>query len=134
VIDNTKENPAAVKTTLGKYLASIRADRKMTLRDVEAASKKEVSNAYLSQIETEKILKPSPNVLHALSEIYAISYEQLMQLAGYITTASKGRTDAERHGRLATFAEHNLTSDEEAELMRYLQFMRNRTVHSDKAG
>ena len=40
-----------VKITLGQYLASIRADRKMTLREVEEATNKVVSNAYLSQIE-----------------------------------------------------------------------------------
>ena len=121
-----------VKSSLGKYLASIRADRKLTLRQVEEATNKEVSNAYLSQIENEKILKPSPNVLHALSEIYSVSYELLMQLAGYITAVAVQKDAETRHGRLATFAEHNLTSDEEAELMRYLQFMRNRTAHGDK--
>lgn len=132
MLNNSEEKTSAVKATLGKYLASIRADRKMTLRDVETATNKEVSNAYLSQIENEKILKPSPNVLHALSEIYSISYELLMQLAGYITTASKTRGDSERHGRLATFAEHNLTSAEESELMQYLKFIRNRNAHGDK--
>ena len=121
-----------VKTSLGKYLASIRADRRLTLRQVEEATTKEVSNAYLSQIENEKILKPSPNVLHALSEIYSVSYEHLMQLAGYITAVAASKLEGQRHGRLATFAEHNLTPDEETELMRYLQFMRNRTAHGDK--
>jgi transcriptional regulator with XRE-family HTH domain len=129
---NNPRTAMPIKTSLGKYLASIRADRKMTLRQVEEATNKEVSNAYLSQVENEKILKPSPNVLHALSEIYAISYEVLMQLAGYITTVSTAK-EGQRHGRLATFAEHNLTPDEETELMRYLQFMRNRTVHGDKS-
>jgi transcriptional regulator with XRE-family HTH domain len=116
----TRTNQGSTVTpTLGKYLASIRADRRMTLREVEEATSKEVSNAYLSQIENDKILKPSPNVLHALSEVYAISYEQLMEMAGYITPTSK-RTDGQRHGRVATFAEHNLTSAEEAELMQFL--------------
>ena len=116
--------------TLGQYLASIRADRKMTLRQVEEATNKEVSNAYLSQIENDKILKPSPNVLHALAEIYAISYEQLMEMAGYITSS---RRAGERHGRLATFAEHNLTPAEEAELIRYLKFIRSRKDTSEQA-
>ena len=132
MLEKPEEKVAAVKTTLGKYLASIRADRKMTLRDVETATNKEVSNAYLSQVETEKILKPSPNVLHALSEAYSISYELLMQLAGYITTTPKTRGDTERHGRLATFAEHNLTRAEEDELMQYLEFMRTSNAQRDK--
>ena len=49
-----------MEATLGQYLASIRADRKMTLREVEEATNKQVSNAYLSQIENNKIRKPSP--------------------------------------------------------------------------
>jgi transcriptional regulator with XRE-family HTH domain len=121
-----------VKTSLGQYLASIRNDRDLTLRQVEEATNKQVSNAYLSQIENEKIKKPSPNILHALAELYSISFEGLMDMAGYLTPTTK-RADGERHGRAATFAEHHLTSEEEAELMRYLEFMRNRKRPGDKA-
>ena len=117
------ESRSAVKLTLGQYLASIRKDRRMTLREVEEATKKEVSNAYLSQIETDKIQKPSPNVLHALAEIYGIEYEKLMEMAGYIPAS---RPAAEKHGRVATFSEHNLTPNEEAQLIEYLQFIRSR--------
>jgi HTH-type transcriptional regulator, competence development regulator len=114
---------ATVTSTLGQFLASIRQDRGLTLRDVETATEKEVSNAYLSQIENDKIKKPSPNVLLSLSKVYKISYERLMEMAGYVvTTTVKGS----RHGRVATFAEHNLTEEEEAELMKYLHFIRSR--------
>jgi transcriptional regulator with XRE-family HTH domain len=112
-----------VKPTLGQYLASIRHDRKMSLRQVEEASSKEVSNAYLSQLETGKIVQPSPNVLNTLSEIYEIDYVQLMELAGYLSP-SAAREATQRHGRLATFAEHNLTPEEEGALMKYLKFLR----------
>jgi HTH-type transcriptional regulator, competence development regulator len=111
--------------TLGQYLASIRKDRKLSLRAVEEQTKKQVSNAYLSQIENDQIHQPSPNILNALSELYEISFEFLMEKAGYITHASQ-RASNERHGRIATFAEHNLTSEEELELMQYLEFIRNR--------
>lgn len=119
------------KLSLGKYLASIRTARKLSLRDVEEATRKQVSNAYLSQIETEKIKQPSPNILHALAELYAIDFENLMQMAGYITSAK--RADTERHGRVATFAEHNLTAEEEAEMIRYLKFMRDRKKPGDQS-
>ncbi|MYE33718.1 MAG: helix-turn-helix transcriptional regulator [Gemmatimonadales bacterium] len=115
----------SVKPTLGEYLASIRRDRKMTLRDVEEATEKGVSNAYLSQIEHNKIRKPSPNVLHSLAEIYAISFENLMIKAGYLMPSSERAAD-DRHGRVATFAEHNLTEEEESELLRFLQFIRSK--------
>jgi transcriptional regulator with XRE-family HTH domain len=120
----TKERDA-VKPTLGQYLASIRTDRGMTLRQVEQLTEKEVSNAYLSQIENEKIKQPSPNVLYALAEIYEIDYENLMELAGHIRPI-RSRGEGEKHGCIPTFAEHHLTPGEEAELLNYLQYIRSR--------
>ncbi len=112
-----------MKVTLGEYLGSIRTDRKLTLRGVEEATSKEVSNAYLSQIENGKIQKPSPNILYALANLYGVDYDKLMELAGDITTT---RTDVERHGRAATFSELNLTQNEEAELLKYLGYLRSK--------
>ena len=114
-----------MKPTLGQYLASIRHDRKMSLRQVEEVSNKEVSNAYLSQLETGKIVQPSPGILNTLSEIYKIDYVQLMELAGYLPQSATRDTKA-KHGRVATFAEHNLTPEEEAELIEYLKFLRTK--------
>jgi HTH-type transcriptional regulator, competence development regulator len=125
------EQRSTVKTTLGQYLASIRTDRKMTLRQVEEATKKQVSNAYLSQIENDQIQKPSPNILHALAELYGTSFEKLMDMAGYFTS-STSRTQGQRHGRAATFTEHNLSSEEEAQLLEYLQFIRTRKRSVDQ--
>jgi transcriptional regulator with XRE-family HTH domain len=111
--------------TLGKYLAAIRSDRRMTLRQVEEATDREVSNAYLSQMENDKISKPSPNILHSLSVLYGVDYGHLMELAGYVTT-TKRADDSKRHGRLATFSEFNLTNEEEAQILDYLKFIRQR--------
>lgn len=111
--------------TLGQYLASIRTDRGLTLRGVEDATEKQVSNAYLSQIENDKIKKPSPNILHALADLYGISFEKLMEKAGYLMSATNRQAE-ERHGRVATFSEHNLTPGEEKELIEYLDFIRRR--------
>jgi HTH-type transcriptional regulator, competence development regulator len=116
---------ASLAATLGLYLASIRKDRRLSLRAVEEMTRKQVSNAYLSQIEHGQIKQPSPNTLNALAELYQISLEKLMVMAGYMVQASS-RKATDRHGRVPTFAEHNLTPDEEEELMRYLEFIRNR--------
>lgn len=110
---------------LGDYLKSVRQAKRMTLRQVEELSEKEISNAYLSQLENNKITKPSPNILHKLSEIYGISYEDMMVRAGYVV-AQKARVDGEKHGRAATFAGEHLTSEEEDELLKYLAFLRTR--------
>lgn len=118
-------------STLGRFLASIRNDRGMTLRQVEDATEKEVSNAYLSQIENGRIQNPSARVLLALAEAYGIDYGLLMEMAGYVQSKPK-RKARQRHGRIAAFAEHNLTSEEETELLEYLRFIRNKKRHVDK--
>jgi transcriptional regulator with XRE-family HTH domain len=121
-----KSDEPEVKLTLGQYLASIRVDRRLSQREVERATGKVVSNAYLSQIETDQIKRPSPNILHSLAELYAISYEDLMERAGFVVPTRSRRSEQERHGRVATFAGHNLTNEEEAELVKYLGYLRSK--------
>jgi HTH-type transcriptional regulator, competence development regulator len=110
--------------SLGDYLASQRKVKKLTLRQVEEATDKEVSNGYLSQLEHDRISKPSPNVLHKLADVYGISYEVLMEKAGYIKDVAS-RKVGERHGRIATFAKDDLTPEEEEALLQYLAFLRS---------
>jgi len=110
---------------LGAYLRKARLDMPMTLRDVEEATNREISNGYLSQLESGKISKPSPHVLHTLSTVLNVDYETLMQRAGYILPSASARTEGTKHGRAATFAIDNLTTDEEAELLKYLNYLRS---------
>lgn len=109
---------------LGLFLRKSRDDMKLSLRDVEAATDKEVSNAYLSQLESGKIAKPSPHILYALAKALNVEYEGLMQRAGYIAPKDKTSKRTKKHGSIATFAIENLTSDEETELLRYLKYYR----------
>jgi transcriptional regulator with XRE-family HTH domain len=97
----------------------------MSLRDVEEATNKEVSNGYLSQLESGKITQPSPRVLHALSQALSVNYEALMQRAGYLLPTTK-HAKGVKHRRAATFAIDNLTAEEEAQLLEYLTFLRRR--------
>jgi HTH-type transcriptional regulator, competence development regulator len=122
-MNETETNGSRSGTKLGRHLAAIRDDRGLSLRRVEDLTNKVVSNAYLSQIETGKISQPSPNILHALAVLYRTSYETLMELAGYIRPS---QAPNESHGRAATFAELHLTEAEEAELLAYLKFKRER--------
>ena len=108
---------------LGRYLKSVRLGLDLSLRDVEEATGKEVSNAYLSQLETGKINKPSPHILYALSTALAVPYETLMERAGYIAP-NKERAEREKHGRAATFSIENLTAEEEQALLDHLAYIR----------
>lgn len=119
---------------LGQYLWTLRKAADMTLREVEEASDRKVSNAYLSQLETGRIPSPSPAILHEISTVYearlpknasvTCSYERMMELAGHIRPSTHAQ--AKKSSRLATFAAEQLTPEEEDELLKYLAFIRMR--------
>src|SRR2546421_624371 len=111
--------------TLGQYLRTLRLARRLTLRDVEEASGG--SDPYLSQLETDKIAKPSPGVLHKLAPVYGVPYEALMERAGYLRRAEPGPAGAsKRPGRLPAFSKEELSPQEEEALLEYLAFLRSR--------
>jgi transcriptional regulator with XRE-family HTH domain len=108
---------------LAAVLGDLRAAKGLSLREVEEATGKAVSNAYLSQLENGRIKKPSPNVLHSLAEVYVVPYEALMEKAGYLQPSKNG---GGRRTSLAVFAIDDLTAEEEEELLKYLAFLRSR--------
>jgi len=109
---------------LGALLADLRRAKGLSLRAVEEATGGVVSNPYLSQLEKGRIRKPSPNVLQALSGVYGVPYETLMERAGYLLSTENG---SGRRRRLAVFAIDDLTAEEEEELLKYLAFLRSRS-------
>jgi len=120
---DSESAPNKKHMTLGEYLARLRVAAGMSLRQVEEATKRDVSNAYLSQLEKGKVNKPSPSILHALATVYDVLYEDLMERAGYLArpeTAHSGR----RRGRVAAFAIKNITPQEEQALIDYLAYLR----------
>jgi HTH-type transcriptional regulator, competence development regulator len=112
------------RSHLGDLLADLRAARGFTLRQVEEATGNAVSNAYLSQLEKGKVQKPSPNVLHSLAAVYAVPYESLMEKVGYLPPVPE--SEGKRRRRLSAFALADLSAEEEAELLKYLAFIRSR--------
>lgn len=105
--------------SLGGYLKALRAASGFSLRDVEEGT--EISNAYLSQLENERITKPSPHILHKLSSFYGVAYELLMEKAGYIKRQPAGEGTA----RVAASSLGKITQDEEKELLQFLGFIRS---------
>lgn len=109
------------KQTLGQFLKKVREDKGLTLRGVENSTG--VSNAYLSQLEGDKIKSPSPVWLHKLGELYGVSYATLLALAGYPVPGEE-RNAAAHSGVAARLGP--VTADEEDALVEYLEFMRSR--------
>jgi Uncharacterized protein conserved in bacteria len=106
--------------SLGKMLKEFRETQQLTLRQVEEATG--ISNAYLSQLENDKILKPSANVLYKLSEIYNEDIKLLLAAAGIIESQSApSRRVLEP---IAFSTKSDLTQEEEEELIKYLHFIR----------
>jgi len=77
----TKPVHCCVSDTLGSHLRTLRRQAGLSLRTLEAGTG--VSNAYLSQLERDRIKEPSPRVLWAISECYRSDYLDLMRRAGY---------------------------------------------------
>lgn len=103
--------------TLGQTLKAARELIPMTLRQVEEATG--ISNAYNSQLENDKIKKPSANVLYKLSCLYCIDLDDVLLAAGIITEKQKIK---EMNERLKTLK--NLTPKEHEQLKEYLAFLR----------
>lgn len=127
--------------SLGSYLRSLRESRQLTLRAVEKESG--ISNAYLSQLETDKIRKPSPACLYKLSTLYGISYDDLMKKAGYPLSDSHASSNVDtRVGvtlgkamRISPISQalSDLTKEEEEALLEYLAFLKSRRKSSGRS-
>jgi len=107
--------------SLGNTLKELREIRKLTLRQVEEVTG--ISNAYLSQLENDKIAKPSANVLCKLSDIYQEDIKTLLASAGIID--SKAAPSRKLLESIALSTKSALTQDEEEALIKYLQFLRH---------
>lgn len=108
------------KITLGGYLRAARENKGYSLRDVQRETG--ISNAYLSQIESGKIIQPSPSVLFKLSRIYDVPYSTLMALASYPVPIQEREEPS-----LSLARRIGPVTEEEAEaLVEYLRFLRSR--------
>ena len=94
-----------------------------TLSAVEAARAAGISAAYLSRLENDAVKKPSPPVLHRLSEALSVPYAELMRLCGYTVP---GVADAMPAASVESALFADLTDDERTELLEYLAWYRAR--------
>ena len=108
--------------TIGLYLKNSRKRQNLTLRTVQEMTG--ISNAYLSQLENGKIKKPSPSILHKLSECYHLSYEYLLELTGYPSPNNR-LASSELKSKTGNWI-NELTEEEEEKLKEYLDFLRSR--------
>ena len=107
--------------SLGIALRQARAVRALSAVDTARAA--DISTAYLSKLENDAVKRPSPNVLHQLSEALGMPYAELMRLSGY-RVPGEGTAGADNAVSAALFTD--LTEDEREELLEYLAWYRAR--------
>ena len=110
--------------SLGKTLKEVRELIPFTLRQVEEATG--ISNAYLSQLENDKIKKPSANVLYKLASVYNVPLNTLLIASGIVekpVTTDPQKDNNEWLNRLAFYAD-NLTEEEQSAVLDYIKFMK----------
>jgi transcriptional regulator with XRE-family HTH domain len=78
----------AANETLGSRLRKKRIEKDLGLR--EAATLAGITHGYLSQIESDKVKEPAPQVLQRLAEAYDEPFILFMQWAGYIEEDPEG--------------------------------------------
>lgn len=113
---------------LGEKLRQYRNLKGFTLREVEKETK--ISNGYLNQLEQGKVREPSPRILHELAKCYNVPYEHLLELVGYIVP--KGQDSKKKATGIAFSLFEDLTPDEEEELLKYLEFIREKKRRKTK--
>lgn len=111
---------------LGELLKAIRKLRGYTLLAVETETG--ISNAYLSQMENNKIKTPSAGFLFKLAKLYDVHYEVLMKAAGYIETTE----DVSNRLLGLAFSKTGSLSPEEVEhVSQFVSFLRDSKPKKD---
>lgn len=80
-MSDDKITPQSIK--FGEYLHKLRDERNWSLRDIQEKTKGEVSNAYLSQLESGKKNIPTLKVIQKLADAFGLPIEVLLKEAGY---------------------------------------------------
>ena len=110
-----------MESSFGAVLRRAREVRELSGTDAARAAG--ISAAYLSKLENDAVKRPSPHVLHQLSEALAVPYAELMRLSGYRLPGESPANPGVTVGA-ALFAD--LTDDERDELIEYLAWYRAR--------
>jgi transcriptional regulator with XRE-family HTH domain len=110
-----------VAASIGTVLRQAREVRQLSAGDAARAAA--ISPAYLNRLENDAVKRPSPHVLHQLSEALSVPYAELLRLSGYrLPDVAEDATTNTISGAL--FAD--LTDDERDELLEYLAWYRAR--------
>ncbi len=87
-----KITPQSIK--FGQYLHKLRTERNWSLRDIQEKTKGEVSNAYLSQLESGKKNVPTLKVIQRIADAFELPIEVFLNEAGYASPNIAAKKEA----------------------------------------
>lgn len=112
-------------SSLGATLKDARKNVGLTLRQVEEMT--DISNAYLSQLENEKIKNPSVHILSKLSSLYKVSLKTLLSNAKMIDKNEAQQEEINlSFAQKIAFRAEDLSEDERNDVLKYLEFIKSR--------
>lgn len=121
---------------LADYLYYLRTHRRLSMRDVEMAAKELlrkklikkaglISYAYVSNIESRRVSKPSPVILRTLALVYNIAQEMVLEKAGYLDR-KRPKLEEDIAFTLMLKEVPKMTDDEKQSLLDYIDFVKSR--------
>ena len=110
--------------SFGVVIRQAREVRQLSAGDAARAAG--ISPAYLNRLENDAVKKPSPHVLHQLSEALTVPYAELLRLSGYRLPHDPGANTANTANTVSEALFADLTEDERDELLEYLAWYRAR--------
>lgn len=110
-------------SSLGSYLKSLRKSNNLTLKYIE--DNLGISNAYLSQLENNKIKSPSIYVLTTLSDVYDTPLAEILEESGIIKKPEKTKEETQLNSRIA-FSTEKMSKEEKEEVLEYLKFLKSK--------
>jgi hypoxanthine phosphoribosyltransferase len=114
----TSSREEASRGELGEYLREQRRALGLTLRETAMRTGEEgLSRSYLSQVETGKIRRPSPETLSLLVTAYQADYDVLLRKAGY------GGASADQAPGWLPADTARLNPDEQRTVAQYIEYL-----------
>lgn len=111
--------------SLGETLKSLRNLKDFKLKDVE--QKLGISNAYLSQLENDKVKQPSANTLYKLANLYGVDLDVLLYSAGIIKeNPIEEREESTKFMNAIAYSSNGLSMEQKESVLVYLEFLKSR--------
>lgn len=113
--------------TIGSTLKEAREFNSFTLRQIEEETG--ISNAYLSQLENDKIKNPSAQVLFKLASVYHVDLNTLLSETNIINKKTTAEiTEEQEWSKRFAFSAGNLTENQKMEVMEYIKYLKSKNV------